>query len=169
MRRNSAVGTRYGLTQILQAGSSLCHRKEGRAGTVILQLVSASDDWTKALLSDYGQAGCWSKGIRRSSRTVLWDYGQEEAASSRHRAVGTAGPFQGPLADLEQRTAPLTPLGPQYRQGTTGRTDMLNGFAGVHRGKRTTRPRDLPGAGQRVSMMLGILGQSFYTLIDRQG
>ncbi len=55
---------------------------------------------------------------------------------------------------------PRTPPVPQYLLGTTGRTDLPNGYARVHRGTRTTRPRDLPGAGQRVSPMLGILGQA---------
>ncbi len=54
-------------------------------------------------------------------------------------------------------------------KGLRAGTDPPDGYAGVHRGKRTTRPCDLPGAGRRVSPMLGILGQSFYTLIDRQG
>jgi hypothetical protein len=43
-------------------------------------------DRTKALISDYGQAGLLEQGqrhsIRRSRRTVPWDYGPEEAASS---------------------------------------------------------------------------------------
>ncbi len=51
-----AVGTHYGRTRIQQAGFSLRHRRDGRAGTTILQLVSASDDRTKALISDYGLA-----------------------------------------------------------------------------------------------------------------
>jgi hypothetical protein len=113
-----AVGTHYGPTRIRQAEFSLCHGRDGRAGTTILQLVSASDDRTKALPSDYGPAGLLEQGqrrrIRRSRRTVLRDYGPEEAASSRRRAVGTTGPFQGPRADREQRTPPSIPPGPQY-------------------------------------------------------
>ena len=46
-----------GSTRIQQARFSLCHRRDGRAGTTILQLVSTSDDWTKALIIDYGPAG----------------------------------------------------------------------------------------------------------------
>jgi hypothetical protein len=67
--------------------------------------------------------------------------------------------FQELRADLEQRTPPTIPPGPQYLQGTTGGTDLPDGYAGVHRGKRTTRPRDLPGAGRRISPMFEILGQ----------
>jgi hypothetical protein len=164
-----AVGTHYGQTRVRQAGFSLCHRRDGRAGTTILQLVSVSDDRTKALLSDYGPAGLLEQGqrrrIRRSSRTVLRDHGPKEAASSRRRAVGTAGPFQGLPANREQRTPPTAGPGPQYLLETT---DPLDGYAGGRRGRRTTRPRDLQGAGRRVSPMLGILGQSFYTPIDRQ-
>ncbi len=52
--------------------------------------------------------------IRWSRGTVLRDYGPDEAASNRRRAVGTAGPFQGLRADREQRTPPSTPQGPQY-------------------------------------------------------
>ena len=73
---------------------------------------------TKALPSANGPAGLLEQGqrrrIRRSRRTVLRDYGPEEAARSRRRAVGTTGPFQGPPADREQRTPPSIPPGPQY-------------------------------------------------------
>jgi hypothetical protein len=169
-----AVGTHYGQTRIRQAEFSLCHRRDGRAGTTLLQLVSVSDDRTKALPSDYGPAGLLEQGqrrrIRRSRRTALRDYGQEEAASSRRRAVGTTGPFQGPRADREQRTPLSIPPGPQYLSRNYGPGRIRrDGYAGVHRGKRTTRPRDLTGAGRRVSPMLGILGQSFFTPIDGQG
>jgi hypothetical protein len=63
-----AVGTHYGPTRIRQAGFSLCHRRDGRAGTTILQLVSASDDRTKALISDYEPAGLPEQGQRRRIR-----------------------------------------------------------------------------------------------------
>jgi hypothetical protein len=53
----SSVETKYGQTRIRQARFILRHRREGRAGTTILQLVSTSDDWTKALIIDYGPAG----------------------------------------------------------------------------------------------------------------
>ncbi len=80
-----------------------------------------------------GRPGLLEQGqrrrIHRGSRTVLLDYRPEEAASSCRRAVGTAGPFQGLLADREQRTPPMTPLGTQYLQGTTGRTDLPEGDA----------------------------------------
>ncbi len=85
--KDEAIGTHYGPTRIRQAEFSLCCRRDGRAGTTILQLVSASDDRTKALPSDYGPAGLLEQGqcrrIRRSRRTVLRDYGPEEAASHR--------------------------------------------------------------------------------------
>ena len=113
-----AVGMHYGQTRIRQAEFSLCRRRDGRAGTTILQLVSASNDRTKALPSDYRPAGLLEQRQRRSIRgsrtTVLRDYVPEEAASSRRRAVGTTGPFQGPRADREQRTPPSIPPGPQY-------------------------------------------------------
>ncbi len=70
----------YGPTRIRQAGFSLCHPRDGRAGTTRLQLVSAFYDRTKALpsalalVSDYGPAGLLEHGqrsrIRRSRRTV---------------------------------------------------------------------------------------------------
>ncbi len=50
-----AVGTHYWPTQIHQARYSPRHRRDGRAGTTILQRVSAFYDRTKALLS-------WSMG-----------------------------------------------------------------------------------------------------------
>jgi hypothetical protein len=52
-----AVGTHYGPTAIRQAEFSLCHRRDGRAGSTILQLVTAFYDRTKTLISDYGPAG----------------------------------------------------------------------------------------------------------------
>ncbi len=59
-----AVGTHYGPTRIhpSQAGFSLRHRRDSRAGTTILHLVSAFYDRTKVLISDYvpaGAAGSW--------------------------------------------------------------------------------------------------------------
>jgi hypothetical protein len=107
-----------------QAGFSPRHRRDGRAGTTILRLVSASYDRTKALISDYGPAGAaeaWATpphppGPQDRSR----DYGPEEAAGSHRRAVGTAGPFQGLRADRGQRTPPSTPPGPQYLSRSYG-------------------------------------------------
>ncbi len=125
-----AVGTHYGLTRICQAGLSLCHRRGGRAGTTILQRVSASDDRTKALISDYGPAGLleqWQRRrTRRSRRTVLRDYWPKEAARSRRQAVGTTGPFQGPRANREQRTPlpPSTPPCGDIPVGSTGTTQV---------------------------------------------
>ncbi len=168
-----AVGTHYGPTLIRQAGFSLCHRRDGRAGTTTLQLVSAPDVRTKALPSDYGPAGLPEQGqrssIRRSCRIVLLDYGQEEAASSSRRAVCTAGPFQGPLADREQRTPPTNPPGPQCLQGTTGQ-DRSAGW--LYRGApqqaddTTTRPS---GSGQTSQSDARDFWPRFYTPIDRQG
>ncbi len=70
--------------------------------------------------------------------------GRQEAADAAVDSAGAAVPSKGLWAGM----------------------DPPDGYAGVHRSKRTTLPRDLPGAGQRVSPMLG---RSFYTLIDRQG
>ena len=113
-----AVGTHYRPTWIHQAEFSQCHRRDGRAGTMILQLVSHPTTGPRHFPSDYGPDGLLEQGqrrrIRRSRRTVLRDYGPQEAAGSRRRAVGTTGPFQGPRADREQRTPPSTPPGPQY-------------------------------------------------------
>ncbi len=100
-------------------------------------IVSASDDRTKALISDYGP---WGKGNAPAS-------------------AGAAGPF------YEQRTPPMTQPGPQYLQGTTGRTDLPDGYAGVH----LARPRDLPGAGRPPPTDARDFGPSFYKSIDRQG
>jgi hypothetical protein len=44
-----AVGTHYGSTRIRQAAFSLCHRRDGRAGTTILLTSLASYYQTKAL------------------------------------------------------------------------------------------------------------------------
>ncbi len=100
-----------------------------------------------------GQPGLLEQGqrcrISLSRRTVLRDYWPEEAGV----AAAELSVPQELRADREQRTPPSTLPGPQYLQGTTGLTDPLDGYAGVHRGKR---PRDLPGAGRRVSTMIWI-------------
>ncbi len=116
------------------ADSDTTGRIHGRAGTTILQLVSTPDDWTKAISSDYGPAGLPEQGrchyISRSCRIVLRDYGPEEAASSRRRAVCNAGPFQGLRADREQRTQPDDSAGAavparDYGQGRIRRMAMM--------------------------------------------
>ncbi len=65
-----------------QAGFSPRHQRDSRAGTTILHLVSASDDRTKALISDYGPAGLPEQGQRRSihrgRRTALGTTGRTE-------------------------------------------------------------------------------------------
>ncbi len=165
-----AVGTHCRPTRMHQAGFSLRYRRDGRAPTSLCLLRP-----DQALLSNFGPAG--AAGARATPphppgpQDRLREYGPDGAAGSRRRAVGTAGPSQGLRADREQRTPPSTPPGPQYFRGTTGRTDPPDDCAGlgVHRGKRPNRPRDLPGAGRRVSPMLGIFEPSFYTPIDRQG
>jgi hypothetical protein len=75
-------------------------------------------DRTQALISDYGQAGAagaWATPQHPpGQQDRLRDYRLDRAAGSRRQAVGTAEPFQGLLADREQRTPPSTPTGPQY-------------------------------------------------------
>ncbi len=85
-KHRRAVGTHYEPTRIQQARFSLCHRRGGRTGTTILQLVSASDDRIKALLSDYGQAGLLEHGQRRRIRRA-------------------SGPFYGTTGRRKQRVA----------------------------------------------------------------
>ncbi len=107
--------------------------------------------------------------IRRGRRTVHGTTGR------RKQREATAE--LSVLQDLSKDYGPTGGSGRRRRlrrgrstcQGATGRTDPPDGYAGVHRGKRTTRLRDLPGAGRRVSPMLGIFEPSFYTPIDRQG
>ncbi len=145
---------------------------------MILHLVSASDDQTKELLSDYGHVGLLEQGQRHSIHRSCWSKGNAAAST------GAAGPFYGTTARRKQQVAAAELSVPQDLSkdygptGSSGRrrrfclgrntckgqragTDSQDGYAGVHRGKWTTRPRDLPGAGRRVSPMLGILGQSF--------
>ncbi len=119
--------THYGPTRIQQAGFSLCHRRDGSAGTTILQLVSASDDRTKALISDYGLAGgCWSK------RNV--------AASA-----GAAGPFYGTTGRRKQRVAVAELSVPQDLckdhgpTGSCGRRRRLRGGRSTSKGLRARR------------------------------
>ncbi len=109
-----------------------------------------------------GRQGCWSK---------------RNAAAS----AGAAGPFYGTAGRRKQQVAAAELSVPQdlskdYKPtGSSGRrprlrwgrstykglragTDPPDGYARVHCGKRTTQPRDLPGAGRRVSPMLGSFG-----------
>ncbi len=110
-------------------------------------------------LLEHGQR----RSIRRGRRTVLRDYGQEEAASSRRRAVGTAGPFQGPRADREQRTPPLTPPG-ELRARRIRRTAMPEYTA-------ASRRRDHATFRERANVSVRCFGPSFYMPgpTDRQG
>ncbi len=97
-----------------------------------------------------GRPGCWSKG---------------NAAAS----AGAAGPFYGTTGRRKQQVAAAELSVPQIFPRTTGRpgaadaavdsagaavpseelragTHPPDGYARVHRGKRTTPPRDLHGA-----------------------
>ena len=89
-----------------------------------IQGASGDNSSRENVLSEKGPDGLLAQGqrrrIRRCRRTVLRDYGPQEAASSRRRAVGTTGPFQGPRADREQRKPPSTPPRPQYHSRDYG-------------------------------------------------
>ena len=131
-----------------------------------------------------GRPGCWSKGNAATSAGAA---GPFYGTTGRRKQQVAAAELSVPQ-DLSKDHGPTGSSGRRrrFRRGRStskgllaGRivpfeelragTDPPDGYAGVHRCKRTTRPRDLPGAGKRVSQMLGILGKSFYTLIDRQG
>ncbi len=104
-------------------------------------------------------------GPQDSSR----DYGPEEAAGSRRRAVGTAEPFQGLRADQEQWTPLSTPQGQQYlprNYGPDGSAGWLCRSAPRQADDSTTRP-----SGRRPTRQSDALdlGPSFYRPIDRQG
>jgi hypothetical protein len=92
--------------------------------------------------------------VATTSRTQMLEHGQRRRIRWGRRTVsGTTG-------RPEQRTPPPIPPGPQDLPGTTGRTELRTDRAGVHRGTRTTRPRDLPEAGRRVSPMHGTRSQA---------
>jgi hypothetical protein len=61
--------------------------------------------------------------------------------------------------DLSKEHGPTGSMGRRQRL----HLDLLDsdGYGGVHCGKLTTRPHDLPGAGRCVSPMLGIFGAKF--------
>jgi hypothetical protein len=103
-----------------------------------------------------------SPHLQQDQATASGDYGPDgplEYGQRRRRFRRSRSTFQGLRAVLEQRTQPPIPPRPQYRQETTGRTDQRADFNGVYRGKRTTRPRDLPGSGPKVSPMYGTRSQ----------
>ncbi len=77
-----------------------CHRRDGRAGATILKLVSASDDRTKALISDYGgnaaasarAAGpfCGTTG-RRKQRVVAAELSVPRDLPKNYGPTGSSG------------------------------------------------------------------------------
>ncbi len=165
-----AVGTHYGPTRMHQAGFSPRHRRDGRAGTTILLLVSAFFDRTKALISDYGPAGAagtWATPPHPPGpQDRLWVYGPEEAAGSRRRpscryrrtfprTTVRPGAADAAVDSAGAAVPSARNYGPDGSVGWLCRSTPL-----LHRGKRTTRQRDLPGAGRCVCPMLWILSQA---------
>ncbi len=157
-----AVGTHYGPTRRYQAGYSPRHRRAGRAGTLILCHLRIRR--TKAPLGDdYGPArSCWSMGNAAAPARAVGPFtGLRAGLSSgrRRRAAGAAGPsrdFQGLRAGPEQRTPTRTPPGPQYLSRDYGPDESAERLCRSTTRQADTRPRDLSGAGRRVSLMLGI-------------
>ncbi len=155
-----AVGTHYWPTRIRRAGSSLCHRRDGRAGTTILQIVSAPDVRTKALPTDYGPAGLPEQGQRRRIRQSRRIFNETTGRRKQRVAAAELSVPQdlskdyGPTGSSERRSRLCR--GRSTCKELRAGTDPPDGYAGVHSGKRTTLPRELPGAGRRVSPMLGI-------------
>ena len=92
-----AVGTHYGPTRIHQADYSPRHRRDGRAGTTILQLFSLPTTGPRHFPSDNGPDGLLEQGqrrrIRRSRRTVLRDYelSVPQDLSKDHGPTGSSG------------------------------------------------------------------------------
>ncbi len=147
--------------------------RDGRAGSTILQLVSAFYDRNKALISDYGPdgaAGAWATPPHPPGpQDRLRDYGPDEAAGSRRRAVGTTGPFQGLRADREQRTPPSIPPGLQYlpkNYGPDGSAGWLCRSTPRQADESNTRPF---GSGPTRQFDARDIESSFYTPIDRRG
>jgi hypothetical protein len=66
-----AVGTHYGPARMHQARFSPRHRRDGRAGTTIIQLVSAFYDRTKAMISDFAAGAAWSMGNAAASAVAV--------------------------------------------------------------------------------------------------
>jgi hypothetical protein len=95
-----------------------------------------------------GRPGLLEQGqrrrIRRGRRTIYGTTGRMEQRtpppSCRHRRTfrGTTGRSRAADAAVDSAGAAV-PL-----RGTTSRMDPPVDYAGVHHGKRTTRPRDLP-------------------------
>jgi hypothetical protein len=150
-----------------QAGFSPRHWSDGRpgrAGTTILQLVSAFYDRTKhfsvtrgrQVLLEHGQR----RRTRRGRRTVYGTTGRTE----QREAAAELSVQQ----DLSKDYGPTGSSGRRHRlrrgrstfRGTTGRTDPPDSYARVHRDKRTSRPSDFPGADRHVSQILGISSQA---------
>ena len=129
---------------------------------------------TKALQSDYWPDGLLEQGqsrrIRRSRRTVPRDYGPKEAASSRRRAVGTTGPFQGPRADREQRTPPSSsPQGPQYLPRNYGPDRSAGGLCWTTPRQADDLTKRPSGSGPTRQSDALDFEPSYYTPIHRQG
>ncbi len=116
--------------------------------------------WTQAPrgLLDHGQ----SSSTRQGRRTVYGTTGRPEQLTPplirRRRRT-----FLGLWACREQRTPKQTPPRLKYvpRDYDPDDTD------GLCRGTRTTRPRDLPGAGRRASPMHWTQSQALYARVLR--
>ena len=115
-----AVGTHYGPTRIRQAAFSLCHRRDGRAGTTILQLVSHPTTGPRHFRLTPGRTGCWSKG---------------NAAAS----AGAAGPFYGTTGRRKQRVAAAELSVPQDLSKDHGPTGSSGRRRRLRRGRSTTQ------------------------------
>ncbi len=143
----------------IQAGYSPRHRR-CIADTSMLHHLRNLRRAQVSLSADYGPAkasGAWGNTTAPAGAAGRFT-GLLAGRSSRCRCRirRRSRTFQGLRACQEQRTSLTPPLDHSVFRGTTGRADLPTNYAGVHRCTRTSRPRDLLGAGQRVSPMLGI-------------
>ncbi len=118
-----AVGTHYGPTRIRLASFSLCHRRvwqSGRAGTMMLQLVSHPTTGPRHFRVTVGRTGCWSKG---------------NAAAS----AGAAGPFYGTTGRRKQRATAAVLSVPQDLSKDHGPTGSSGRRRRLRTGRSTTQ------------------------------
>jgi hypothetical protein len=115
-----AVGTHYWQTRVRQAKLSLCHRRDGRAGTTILQLVLHPATGPKHFRATKDRQGCWSMG---------------NAAAS----AGAEGPFYGTTGRRKQRVAAAELSVPQDLSKDHGPTESSGRRRRLRRGRSTFR------------------------------
>ncbi len=109
----------------------------------------------------------YSINTRLGCRTVYGTTGRQGAAHVAAESAGTAVLFRDYWpAGSSGRRRRLRQCSSTFRW-TTGRAEQRTDLAGVNHSTRTTRPRDLQGAGRRSSPMHGTRSQALHVISNK--